>query len=56
MNEFQELDFIAQFNVVCKKLKESGADLSKIPITMKNGSKPSYITKRIMEEMGCQDD
>lgn len=40
-----------QFDFITKKLKQSGADLSKIKIVMDRGSQATYITKRIMMEM-----
>ena len=51
MKEKQNQDLGIKFDVICRKLKESGADLSKIPIVMEKGSSPSYITRRIMEEL-----
>lgn len=56
MNAYQNRDIIVEFNRVVRKLKETGADLSKIKIRIADGGKPSYITKRILEEMGYQHD
>ena len=51
MNTYQNRDIIVQFDMVRRKLKETGADLSKIKLTMSDGAKPSYITKRILSEL-----
>lgn len=51
MNTYQNSDLIVQFDMVRRKLKESGIDLSRIKIAMEHGSKPSYITERIMRDM-----
>lgn len=40
-----------RFEAVCKKLKNSGYDLSKIKIVMEKGHSGTYTTKRIMEEL-----
>ena len=42
---------MSRFDTICKKLRESGYDLSKIKIVMKDGHKGTYTTKRIMEEL-----
>lgn len=47
----QEIYLIEKFEAQCKRLKETGYDLSKIKIVMANGHKGSYLTKRIMEEL-----
>lgn len=47
----QDRDLAIKFDMIRRKLKESGADLSKIKITMEKGSVASYVTKRIMEDM-----
>lgn len=44
-------DLAVEFDSVCKELKKAGKDLSRIPIVMMRGAKPSYITQRIMKEM-----
>lgn len=51
MNIRQDKDLAIKFDMICRKLKESGADLSKIKITMEKGSVGTYWTKRIMEGM-----
>ena len=51
MNAYQNRDIIVQFDMITRKLKETGKDLGKIRITNQNGAKPSYITKRIMSEL-----
>ena len=51
MNMRQDRDLAIKFDMVRRKLLESGKDLSQIPIVMEGGKKPSYITKRIMEDM-----
>ena len=56
MNMRQDMDLAIKFDMIRRKILESGADLSKIKITMKDGAKPSYITKRIKEEMGWTDE
>ena len=52
----QDMELVTKFNEACEKLKASGADLSRIKIVMERGASKTYITKRIMEEMGCQHD
>ena len=47
----QDLDLLIRFDVICRKLRESGKDLSKIKIVMAEGHNGSYVTKRIMEEL-----
>ena len=42
---------LSRFDTVCKKLRESEYDLSKIKIVMEKGHKGTYLTKRIIEEM-----
>lgn len=44
-------DLLIKFELIRRKLLRSGADLSKIKITMDKNSAPSYVTKRIMREM-----
>ena len=51
MNMRQDRDLAIKFDYVTRKLRESGKDLSKIPIVMENGSKASYVTKRILMEL-----
>ena len=51
MKDKNNQDLAIKFDVITRKLKASGADLSKIKITLEKGSMGSYITKRIMEEM-----
>ena len=49
-------DLLIKFEAIRRKLLRSGADLSKIKITMEKNSVPSYVTKRIMKELeGCKD-
>ena len=57
MNMRQDRDLAIKFDMIRRKLKDTGADLSKIPIVMEKGSTASYITKRIMSELkdGTQD-
>ena len=57
MNMRQDRDLAIKFDMIRRKLKDTGADLSKIPIAMEKGSTASYITKRIMAELkdGTQD-
>lgn len=47
----QDKDLLIQFDVITRKLRESGKDLSHIYITMEGGKTTSYVTKRILEEM-----
>ena len=49
MNMKQDRDLAIKFDSIRRKILESGADLSKIRITLKDGSKPTYITQRIKE-------
>lgn len=50
MNMKQDRDIAIQWDMVCRKLKEAGADLSHIRIaTSEDARRNSYITKRIME-------
>lgn len=51
MNMTQDKDLAIKFDAICRKLRESGKDLSKIPIVLDKNSTTSYITKRIMEEL-----
>lgn len=43
-----------KFEAVCKRLKATGYDLSKINIVMEKGAKGSYVTKRIMQELSAK--
>ena len=52
MNREQNRDLAIKYDAICRKLKESGADLSRIRLTMADGAKPSYITMRIIDEIG----
>jgi len=47
----QDRDLLMKFDAICRKLRKSGADLSKIKIVMEHGSKGTYITKRILEDL-----
>lgn len=40
-----------KFEAVCKRLKKSGYDLSKIKIVMAGGHRGTYVTKRILQEL-----
>lgn len=51
MNTYQNRDLIVQFDMVRRKLQESGKDLSRIPIVMDHDAKPSYITQRIISDL-----
>ena len=51
MNMKQDRDLAIQWDMVCRKLKGTGADLSRIRIAMERNAAPSYITKRIMLEL-----
>ena len=51
MNIRSDKDLVIRFDSITRKLKESGADLSRIRIAMERNSVPSYITKRIMEDI-----
>ena len=52
MNMKQDRDIAIQWDMVCRKLKEAGADLSHIRIaTSEDARRNSYITKRIMEDL-----
>jgi len=51
----QDKDLLIKFDVITRKLRESGADLSKIRITMGYDRTNSYITKRILAEMNNTD-
>ena len=52
MNMRQDRDLAIRFDAICRKLRESGVDLSQIRLSMSENAKPSYITKRIMDEIG----
>ena len=47
----QDRDLLMRFDAICRKLRKSNADLSKIKITMENGSKGTYVTRRIVAEL-----
>lgn len=49
MNMRQDRDLAIQWDMVCRKLKGTGADLSKIKIKLKDERTTSYITRKIME-------
>lgn len=52
MDMRQDKDLAIKFDAICRKLRESGKDLSRIPITTNESAKQtSYITKRILEEL-----
>ena len=51
MNMRQDRDLAIKFDMIRRKLKESGADLSRIKIVMEHGSKATYITQRIMMDL-----
>ena len=51
MKDKNNQDLAIKFDVITRKLKASGADLSKIKITMEKGAVGTYWTKRIMEGM-----
>lgn len=52
MNMRQDRDLAIKFDLIARKLRESGKDLSRIRITTNEGAKNnSYITRRIMEEL-----
>lgn len=51
MNMRQDRDLAIKFDSICRKLRESGADLSNIKIVMEKGTQATYITKRILEEL-----
>ena len=40
-----------KFEAVCKRLRDSKYDLSKIKIVMENGSKGTYVTRRILADL-----
>jgi hypothetical protein len=51
MKEQQNADLCIQFDLITRKLRESGADLGRIKIAMERNAAPSYITRRIMAEL-----
>lgn len=51
MNIRQDNDLAIQFDAICRKLRESGKDLSKIQIVLEHGAVTTYITKRIMDDL-----
>lgn len=44
-------DLLIKFEAIRRKLLRSGADLSKIRITIEKNGAPSYVTKRIWKEL-----
>lgn len=53
MNIRQDKDIAIKFDLITRKLRESGKDLSRIRITTNEGAKSnSYITRRIMQDLG----
>ena len=55
MNMRQDRDLAIRFDSITRRLRESGRDLSHIKIGTNEGAKKnSYITRRIMEELKCQ--
>ena len=53
MNIRQDKDIAIKFDLITRKLRESGKDLSRIRITTNEGTKNnSYITRRIMQDLG----
>lgn len=51
MKEQQNADLCIQFDMITRKLRESGADLGRIKIAMERNASPSYITRRIMADL-----
>ena len=52
MNMRQDRDLAIRFDMITRKLRESGADLSRIPITTHEDAKNnSYITRRILRDL-----
>lgn len=51
MNMRQDKDLAIKFDAICRKLRESGVDLSRIPIVLERNSQPSYITRRIIQDL-----
>ena len=51
MKEQQNADLCIQFDLITRKLRESGADLGRIKIAMERNASPSYITRRIMADL-----
>ena len=50
MNMRQDRDLAIKFDAICRKLRESGKDLSHIRITTHEDAKNnSYITRRILD-------
>ena len=47
----QDRDLLMRFDAICRKLRNSGADLSKIKIVMRPGSTSSYIAKQILQDL-----
>ena len=53
MNIRQDKDIAIKFDLITRKLRESGKDLSRIRITTSECAKNnSYITGRIMQDLG----
>ena len=52
MNIRQDKDLAIKFDLITRKLRESGKDLSRIKITTNEDAKNnSYITRRIMQDL-----
>ena len=52
MNIRQDKDLAIKFDLITRKLRESGKDLSRIRITTSEDAKNnSYITRRIMQDL-----
>lgn len=52
MDKVQDMDLAVKFDAITQKLRESGADLSRIRITTHDfAMRNSYITRRIMADL-----
>ena len=52
MNMRQDKDLAIRFDSITRKLRESGKDLSRIPITTHESAKNnSYITRHILRDL-----
>ena len=51
MNMKQDRDLAIKFEMITRKLRESGRDLSKIPLVIEKDSQPTYLTRRIMSDL-----
>ena len=51
MNMKQDRDLAIKFEMITRKLRESGRDLSKIPLVIEKDSQPTYLTRRIMRDL-----